>query len=51
MSMRSKTSPFSLELFSIVKQLAGLIEEHIDLSPTYHGLTCFKNHLPSQVLA
>ena len=29
--MSSKTTPFSLELFSLVKQLAGLIEEHFDL--------------------
>ena len=32
--MSSKTSSFSLELFSFVKQLAGLIEEHLDLDPT-----------------
>ena len=49
MSMSSKTTPFSLELFSFVKQLAGLIEEHLDLGLTYHGLTGFKKHLPSQV--
>ena len=29
-SMRSNTTPFSLELFPFVKQLAGLIEEHLD---------------------
>ena len=29
MSMSSKTTPFSLELFSFVKQLA----EHLDLGP------------------
>ena len=29
-----KTTQFSLELFSFVKQLAGLIEEHLDLGPT-----------------
>ena len=36
MSMCSKTTPFisSLELFPFVKQLAGLIEEHLDLCPT-----------------
>ena len=39
MSMSSKTNPFDLELFSFFKQLsgllrAGLIEEHLDLSPT-----------------
>ena len=34
--MSSKTKPFSLELFSFFKQLAGLIEleEHLDLGPT-----------------
>ena len=31
--MGSKTTP-SLELFPFVKQLAGLIEEHLDLGPT-----------------
>ena len=30
MCMSSKTTPFSLELFSLVEQLAGLIEEHLD---------------------
>ena len=45
--MSSKTTPFSLELFSFVKKLAGLIEEHLDLGPTYHGSTDFKKHLPS----
>ena len=34
MSMRSKTTPFSLELFSFVKKLAGLIDEHLDKGPT-----------------
>ena len=34
MSMSPKTTPFSLELFSFFKQLAGLIEEHLDLGPT-----------------
>ena len=36
MSMSSKTTPFSLELFCcyFFKQLAGLIEEHLDLGPT-----------------
>ena len=33
-SMSSKTTPFSLEVFSFFKQLAGLIEEHLDLGPT-----------------
>ena len=32
--MSSKTTPFSLEWFSFVKQLAGLIEEHSDLCST-----------------
>ena len=35
MSMSSKTTQFSLELFSCVKQLTGLIEEHLDLGLTY----------------
>ena len=48
MSMSSKTTPFSLELFSFVKQLAGLIEEHLDLGPTSTG---FKKHLPTHVPA
>ena len=47
MSMSSKTTPFSLELFPFVKQLAGLIEEHLDLGPR----TGFKKHLPAQVPA
>ena len=34
MSMSSKTTPLSLELFSFVKQFAGLIERHLDLGPT-----------------
>ena len=46
--MSSKTL-FSLELFSFVNKLAGLIEEHLDLGRTYHGRTGFKKHLPSQV--
>ena len=33
-SMSSKTTPFSSELFSIVKQLAGLIEGHLNLGAT-----------------
>ena len=37
MSMSSKTTPFSLELFSFVKKLAGLIEEHLDLGPAMVG--------------
>ena len=49
--MSSKNNPFSLELFSFVKQLAGLIEEHLDLGPSSHGLTGFKKHVPSQVPA
>ena len=44
MSMSSKTAPFSLELFSFVKQLAGLIEEHLDLGLTYHGLTGLRSN-------
>ena len=43
MSMSSKTTPFSLELFSFVKQLAGLIEEHLDLGLTYQRSTGFKS--------
>ena len=31
MSMSSKTTPFSLESYALVKQLAGLIEGHLDL--------------------
>ena len=34
MSMSSKTTPFSLEFDFFYKQLAGLIEEHIDFGPT-----------------
>ena len=44
MRMSSKTTPFSLELFSFVKQLAELIEEHLDLGPTFHGSACFEKH-------
>ena len=51
MSMSSKTTPFSFELFSFVKPIAVLIEKNLDLSPTYHGSTGFKKHLPSQVPA
>ena len=51
MSIRSKTTPFRLKLFSFVKQFVGLIEEHLDLGLTYHGSTGFKKHLPSQVPA
>ena len=29
-----KTTPFRLELLSSIKQLAGLIQEHLDLGPT-----------------
>ena len=50
MSMSSKTTPFRLELFSFVKQLAGLIEKHLDLGPTYLDRLVLKKHLPSQVL-
>ena len=32
--MSSKTTPCSLELFPFVKQLAGLIEENLDLDPS-----------------
>ena len=32
--MSSKTTLFSLELFSFVKQFAGLIEDHLDLGST-----------------
>ena len=32
--MSPKTTPFSWELFSFFKQLAGLFEEHLDLGPT-----------------
>ena len=49
--MSSKTTQFSFELFSFVKPIAVLIEKHLDLSPTYHGSTGFKKHLPSQVPA
>ena len=34
MNSSSKTTPFSLEVFSFFKPLAGLIEEHLDLGPT-----------------
>ena len=34
MSMSPNTTPFSLKLFSFFEQLAGLIEEHLDLGPT-----------------
>ena len=49
MSISSKTAPFSLKLFSFVKQLAGLIGEFLDLGLTYHRLTGFKKHLPSNL--
>ena len=39
--MSSKTTPFSLELFPFVKQLAGLIEDYLDLGPMYHRSTGF----------
>ena len=51
MSMSLKATPFSLELFSFVKQLAGLIEEHLDLGLTHNGSSGFKKNLPSQVPA
>ena len=41
MRMISKTTPFSLEVFPFVKQLAGLIEEHLHLGPTHPGSTGF----------
>ena len=34
MSMNSKMTPCSLEWFPFVKQLAGLIEGHLDLGPS-----------------
>ena len=34
MSMSSKTTAFSLKLFSFVEQFTGLIEEHLDLGLT-----------------
>ena len=42
MSMSLKTTPCSLESFPFVKQLAGLIEEHLDLGPSTdrHVLKC-----------
>ena len=46
MRMSSKTTPFSLKVFSFVKQLAGLIEKHLDFIKLATG---FKKHLPSQV--
>ena len=51
MSIRSQTTPFSLELFSFVKQFAGIIEEHLVLGLTYHGSTGVKKELPLQVPA
>ena len=35
----------SLELFSFVKQLAGLIEEHLDLGPTMDRQVLKSNYL------
>ena len=49
MSMSSKTTQFSLELISFVKQLAGLIEEHLDLGPTATDQHVLKKYLSSQV--
>ena len=34
MSMSSKIPPCSLEVFPFVKQLAGLIEDNLDLGPS-----------------
>ena len=51
LSMSSKTTPYrsSLELFPFVKQLAqvaGLIEDHLDLGPSpYDGSSGSKKHL------
>ena len=45
-----KTTPFSLELFSFVKPLAGLVEEHLGLGATTTDRQVLK-HLPSQVPA
>ena len=36
-----KTTPLSLELFPFVKQLAGLIVEHLDLGPTMDRLVLY----------
>ena len=42
--MSSKTTPFSLKLFSFVKQLFGLIEEHlISKGPTAMDRQVLKN--------
>ena len=51
MSMSSKTTQFSLEWFSFVKQLAVLIEEHLDVGPMFLGSTGFKKHVPSHAPA
>ena len=47
MSISSKTTPFTLELFSFVNQLAGLIERRTFGIRPYHRSTGFKKHLPS----
>ena len=49
MSMSSKTTPFSLELFSFVIQLAGLIEEHFDLGPTTDRQVLKSTNLPKSL--
>ena len=51
MSMSPQTTPLSLQLFSFVKQFAGIIEKHLVLGLTYHGLTGVKKDLPLQVPA
>ena len=40
--MSSQTTPFSLELFSFVKQFAGIIEEHLVLGLTYPNRQALK---------
>ena len=42
MSMSSKTTQFSLECFSFIKQLAVLIEEHSEIGPMFLGSIGFK---------
>ena len=51
MSVSSKTTQFSLEWFSFVKQLDVLIEEHLDLGPMFLGSTGLKKHVSSQAPA
>ena len=52
-SMSSKTTPSSLELFPFIKQLAGLIKENLDILVfrPYHNPTGFRKHVPSQLPA